>query len=227
MAAPDDPAGSGLTRGGQVLAVCRVHALAADGDRGDVTAIDKRPVPERVDVGTLSLRGDVQADREHHGGPDKAVYAYAQEEADHWSGVLARDVTPGLFGENLRTTGVDVDGAEVGERWRVGETLVLEVTMARTPCQTFARHLGEQRWVRRFTERGRPGVYLRVVTPGPVAAGDAVEVLSRPGHGVTASGFFASRSPEQARTLLAAEDSGALALAADLRPYCERALASA
>jgi len=212
---------------GRVLAVCRVHELHPDGDRGDVTAIDKRPLEGAVDVGALGLRGDVQADRGDHGGPDKAVYVYAQDEADHWAEVLQRDVVPGLFGENLRTAGLDVDEAEVGERWRVGERLEVEVTMARTPCQTFARHLGEERWVRRFAERGRPGVYLRVLAPGPVRAGDPVVVLSRPGHGVAASTFFARRSPEQARVLRAAHDDGALALAGDLLVDVDRALARA
>ncbi|MEJ5889105.1 MOSC domain-containing protein [Pseudokineococcus marinus] len=209
----------------RVLAVCRVHQLQPDGARGDVTAIDKRPLDGAVDVGLLGVRGDVQADRQDHGGPDKAVYAYAQEEADHWTGVLQRELPPGLFGENLRTTGVDVDGAEVGERWRVGPRLEVEVTMARTPCQTFARHLGEERWVRRFTERGRPGAYLRVLVPGEVRAGDPVEVLSRPGHGVTTSAFFAERTPGDARVLRTAHDDGSLQLAPALLAYVDRALA--
>ncbi len=209
---------------GRLLAVCRVHQLQPDGSTGDVTAIDKRSLAGAVDVGHLGVRGDVQADRKDHGGPDKAVYAYAQEEADHWTDVLQRDLPPGLFGENLRTAGVDVDGAEVGERWRVGERLEVEVTMARTPCQTFARHLGEERWVRRFTERGRPGAYLRVLVPGEVRAGDAVEVLSRPGHGVTTSAFFTDRSPEDARVLRAAHDDGSLRLAPALLDYVDRAL---
>lgn len=212
---------------GRVLAVCRVHQLQPDGDRGDVTGIDKRPVDGVVDVGAVGLRGDVQADRVDHGGPDKALYAYAQEEADHWAGVLERDVVPGLFGENLRTAGVDVDGAEVGERWRVGDRLEVEVTMARTPCTTFARHLDEQRWVRRFTEHGRPGAYLRVLVPGPVAAGDAVEVLSRPGHGVTTSAFFADPTPERARVLRDLHDAGDLDVAEALLRYVDRALARA
>ncbi|MEJ5945728.1 MOSC domain-containing protein [Pseudokineococcus basanitobsidens] len=225
-AAPPGPAPAGPPAGppGRVLAVCRVHQLRPDGDRGDVTGIDKRPVDALVPVGPLGLLGDVQADRADHGGRDKAVYAYAQEEADHWADVLQRDVVPGLFGENLRTSGVDVDGAEVGERWRVGRDLVLEVTMPRTPCQTFARHLGEQRWVRRFAERGRPGVYLRVVAPGAVGPGDRLQVLSRPGHGVASSAFFADPTPERARALRAAHDAGDVVLAADLLPSVERAL---
>ena len=94
-----------------------------------------------------------------------------------------------MFGENLTTSGLDVDGAVVGERWRVGSAL-LEVTGPRIPCATFAAWMGERGWVRRFTERGRTGAYLAVVEPGVVGAGDAVEVLGRPGHGITVPEVF-------------------------------------
>lgn len=198
-----------------VLAVCRVHALHPDPGTVGVTAIDKRPVDGPVRVRALGLYGDVQADRADHGGPDKAVYAYAQEAADRWAAELGRDVVPGLFGENLRTRGLDVDGAEIGERWVIGERLVVEVTMPRTPCATFGRHLGEQRWVRRFTERAETGAYLRVLAPGPVAAGDDVQVVHRPGHGVTVAGFF-TRPDEHAARVLRLHADGEVDVAADV-----------
>ncbi|PWJ54026.1 MOSC domain-containing protein YiiM [Quadrisphaera granulorum] len=185
-----------------------------------VTAIDKRPVVGPVRVKALGAYGDVQTDREHHGGRDKALYAYAQEAADRWAAELAREVPPGLFGENLRTSGVDVDGAEIGERWRIGtgeDALEVEVTMPRTPCATFARRLGEERWVKRFTRSGVPGAYLRVVRPGTISAGDAVEVLLRPGHGVGVGRWLADADPADARTLLACAADGGLDLAPDLR----------
>ena len=76
-----------------------------------------------------------------------------------------------------------------GERWRVGSAL-LEVTGPRIPCATFAAWMGERGWVRRFTARGRTGAYLAVVEPGVVSAGDAVEVLDRPAHGITVPEVF-------------------------------------
>lgn len=188
-----------------VTAVCRVDRLLPDSGTIGITAIDKRPVDGPVRVRPLGLRADVQADRKHHGGVDQAVYAYAQEDADHFAGVLDREVTPGLFGENLRTAGVDVTGAVTGERWRIGETLELEVTIPRIPCGTFARRLRVDGWVRRFTQEGRPGAYLRVVRSGSVAAGDPVVVTHRPSHGVTIGQLFAGPTPEQARAVL---DSG-------------------
>ncbi len=212
----------------EVLAVCRVHALLPDAGTVGTTAIDKRPVHGPVRVRAHGLYADVIADRKDHGGLDKAVYAYSQESAEVWAAELRREVVPGLFGENLRTAGLDVDGAVIGERWQVGAQgtgPLLEVTMPRTPCATFGRYLGEQRWVRRFTQGGLPGAYLRVVAVGDVAAGDAVDVVHRPGHGVSVGGWFREPSAADARALLDAQDAGEVRLADALLDYVLPALA--
>ncbi|MFC7405964.1 MOSC domain-containing protein [Georgenia alba] len=208
---------------GRVTHVCRVAALHEDGGAVGVTAIDKRAVAGRVRAGRLGLRGDVQADREHHGGEEKALYAYDQAEADLWSSELGEQVPPGRFGENLRTSGVVVDDALIGERWRIGERLEVEVTGPRTPCATFGRWLRQERWVRRFSDHGRTGAYLRVLTPGEVAAGDPVTVMHRPPHEVTVSRWFTRRHPDDARALLAAESVDGWVMADYLRAYVERA----
>ena len=167
---------------GRLLAPCVVVQLHADAGTVGTTAIDKQPVDSAVKVGKLGLYADVQADRKHHGGEDQAVYAYAAEDADWWAEQLGRDIPPGLFGENLRVEGVDVSNARVGERWRIGDTVVLEVTSPRTPCMTFARWMGEENngWVRRFSDARRLGAYLRVVSTGSVQAGDPIEVIPAP-----------------------------------------------
>lgn len=188
-----------------VTAVCRVDRLLPDSGTIGITAIDKRPVDGPVRVRPLGLYADVQADRKHHGGEDQAVYAYADEDAAHFADLLDRPIPAGLFGENLRTSGVDVTGAVTGERWLVGDTLLLEVTIPRIPCGTFARRLRVDRWVKRFTEEGRPGAYFRVVKSGPVAAGDPITVLERPDHGVTIGDMFAGMTPDQARAVLSSE----------------------
>lgn len=162
-----------------ILAVCVVHALRPDDGPVGVTAIDKRPVAGPVRVGQLGLRADVQADRRFHGGEAQAVYAYGQDDADHWATALGRDLPPGWFGENLRVEGLDPSVARLGERWRVGADVLLEVTGPRVPCATFARWVGgddERGWVRRFAREGRVGAYLRVLQRGAVSAGDAVVV---------------------------------------------------
>lgn len=153
------------------------------------SAIDKGPVTGRVRVHRLGVVGDEQADRENHGGVDQAVYAYAVEDLDRWVERLGRPLTPGQFGENLTTAGVDVTGAVVGERWQVG-TATLEVSGPRIPCSVFAGWMDEERWVRRFSAEGRPGAYLRVVEEGELGAGDGVEVRHRPTHGVSVGVAF-------------------------------------
>jgi MOSC domain-containing protein YiiM len=207
-----------------ITAVCRVARLHPDAGSVGVTAIDKQPLEGPVEVKKLGVYGDVQASRVHHGGPDKAVYAYSDEDARHFEALLGREVPPGLFGENLRIDGLDVTGAIIGERWRIGEDLVLEVTMPRTPCATFARRMGEPRWVKRFTDEGRPGAYLRVLSSGPVAAGAPVALESRPGHGITIGECFAGLSPDRARTLLDAAADGVY-LAAPVLKVAGKALA--
>ncbi|UWD78352.1 MOSC domain-containing protein [Curtobacterium flaccumfaciens] len=185
-----------------VTAVCRVDRLLPDSGIIGVTAIDKRPVTGSVRVRPLGLRADVQANRKYHGGVDQAVYAYADEDAAYFADLLEREVPPGLFGENLRTSGIDVTGAVTGERWRIGDTLVLEVTVPRTPCGTFARRMGIDKWVKRFADEGRPGAYFRVVKSGSVAAGDPIEVTYRPEHGVTIGEIFGDLAPDRARAVL-------------------------
>jgi MOSC domain-containing protein YiiM len=156
------------------------------------TGIGKQPVeaaelrapgPKKGGLGS-GVVGDFIGDQRHHGGDHQAVYAYAREELDAWQERLGRELPDGIFGENLTTVGLDVDAALVGERWRVGDQVVLEVAGPRIPCSTFAVRMGEKGWVRRFTEVGNTGAYLSVVVPGPVRRGDAVEVLSRPDHGI-------------------------------------------
>lgn len=199
----------------EILAVCRVEQLLPDSGMG-VTAIDKRPVEKRLRVRPLGLFGDVQADRKHHGGLSKALYAYADEDAAFWAAELGYDIPPGRFGENLRTAGIDVNGAEIGERWAIGDELVVEVTCPREPCATFQRRMREPHWVKRFTVEGRPGAYLSVVKSGSVGAGDEVRVVSRPGHGVTVASWFSGADAAQADALEAAQAAGDLTLAREM-----------
>jgi MOSC domain-containing protein YiiM len=148
------------------------------------TAIDKRPVPARVEVGRLGLGSDEQADKPAHGGPEQAIYAYAREDLDWWVEQLGREVASGMFGENITTAGLDVTGAMIGEIWQMG-TATVQVTGPRIPCVVFAGWMGERHWVKRFAGARRPGAYLRVLREGAVAAGDPVEVVSRPDERVT------------------------------------------
>ena len=209
-----------------MLAICRVHQLITTKAGIGVTAIDKRAVQGPVNLRTFGVFGDVQADTEHHGGPDQAVYAYSQEDADYWSAELGRPIPPGVFGENLRTQGVATTHAVIGTRWRIGKAL-LEVTSPRVPCATFGERMGEPAWVKRFTLAGRVGRYLRVLESGKVQAGDVVVVEHVPDHGITVGKFFSEGTVEDVHTLQALHDSGALALGNHYWPYFARILARA
>ena len=156
------------------------------GKRVVETAIWKHPVAGRVRVRGVNLDGDAQADLRVHGGPDKAVYAYAIEETREWEAELGRRLGAGAFGENLTTAGVDVSGAILGERWRIGSTL-LEVVQPRLPCFKLGLKMGDPAFVRRFGHASRPGAYLRIVEEGELGAGDAIELeeAARPDHGVS------------------------------------------
>jgi MOSC domain-containing protein YiiM len=171
------------------------------------TAIWKRPVGGRVAVRGVNIAGDDQADRSVHGGVDKAVYAYSREDYEWWDGELASDVPQaGTFGENLTVSGLDLNAAEVGERWRVGSAL-LEVSEPRFPCFKLGIRMHDPKFLKRFAAARRPGLYLRIVEEGDLGAGDDIEVIDRPGHGVTIGLFTEAYLGDRSRLieLLAAD----------------------
>ncbi|MFC1417841.1 MOSC domain-containing protein [Streptacidiphilus cavernicola] len=148
------------------------------------SGIDKRPVQRRVQAHRDGLIGDLIVNTRAHGGPDKAVYAFASEDSAFWAAELGREIGPGNFGENFTLQGVDVTRAEIGERWRIG-TAEFEVIRPRKPCRVFAGFWDVPDLVERFIANGAPGAYLRVLRDGDVGAGDPVEISHRPGHGIT------------------------------------------
>jgi MOSC domain-containing protein YiiM len=198
-----------------------------------LTGIDKVAASESVMVrapgpmhGGLGsgLVGDTIGNQKLHGGDDQAVYAYAREDLDAWEIQLQSSLTNGMFGENLTTSGIDVTGARIGERWRVGsDGVLLEVSAPRTPCRTFAAFLHLNQWIKTFTQAGKPGAYLRVISPGTVRAGDAITIDYRPDHDVTIGLVFRARmsEPELLPRLLVAD-----ALSAELKAYAQRRVTS-
>ncbi|MEU0517436.1 MOSC domain-containing protein [Streptosporangium sp. NPDC006007] len=153
------------------------------------TAIDKSAVDGRVRVEDNGLAGDERGDQVNHGSSDQAVYSYAREDYDWWQEELGRELRDGQFGENLTTEGIDVNGAMLGERWRIG-TALLEVTRPRVPCVVFRNWMGEQGWMKRFTQVGRVGAYLRVIERGELGRGDTIEIVARPDNSVTVTEAF-------------------------------------
>lgn len=191
-----------MTPAPRLLTVNVVHAIRRGPTR--FTAIDKRPAPGPVRVGELGLDGDRQCDTRNHGGPDKALYAYASEDAAWWAGQLDRDIPPGLFGDNLTTQGLDVTGALIGERWRIGGDLgvLVEVRMPRTPCDNLSGRMGDPGFHKRFAASRRVGAYLKVLEPGSIEAGDRIETVYRPEHDLSVGGYFDRPDSDRMRRVL-------------------------
>lgn len=166
------------------------------------TGIHKRPVEGEIYVsapgdGLSGVAGDHIGDPKHHGGDDQAVYAFQREDLDRWEKIKGREFPNGAFGENLTTIGIDVNAAIIGERWRIGDEVVLEVTAPRIPCVTFRGVIAEPRWLKEFTQDARPGTYFRVITPGAIRAGDAIEIISRPPHHVSIAMVFKATTTDR------------------------------
>ncbi|MET9231587.1 MOSC domain-containing protein [Lentzea sp. NPDC003310] len=149
------------------------------------SAIAKTPVAGQVEVGPLGLAGDEQGDRVNHGGPDKAVLLYPGEHYAAWAGEVGELATP-AFGENLTTSGLLEGDAVIGAVYSVGSVL-LQVSQPRRPCYKLAAHHGVKDMAVRTQRTGRTGFYCRVLRAGRLAAGDVLELVSSPAHGITAA----------------------------------------
>jgi MOSC domain-containing protein YiiM len=165
------------------------------------TSIDKHQLEGPVAVHALGIEGDEIADKKHHGGTYQAVYAFAREDIDAWIERLGLEIRNGQFGENLTTSGIDVNEALIGEQWRIGTT-VFQVADVRIPCNVFKNWMGvtgydDTAWVKRFTIEARPGPYLQVVQPGEIRAGDAIEVVHKPDHDVSVTTMFRAFTTER------------------------------
>ena len=166
----------------------------------------RAPGPKTIGLGS-GLVGDFIGDGKHHGGNDQAVYAFQREDLDDWERLLGRELPNGFFGENLTTLDLEINQALIGECWRVGEKVILQVTAPRIPCATFRGWMGEKGWAKIFTAAGRPGAYLSVIGAGTIRTGDPIEVIHRPDHQVSIGLVFRATTIERnlLPQLLAAE----------------------
>jgi len=166
------------------------------------TAIFKDPVDGPILAADVNLAGDDQADRRVHGGPDKAIYAYALEDYDWWAQQLGRPLAPGTFGENLTVRGIDVNRSAIGDRWRVGGA-VLEVSQPRQPCFKLGIRMGDAGFKEQFEDARRPGTYLRIVEPGEIEAGDAIAVEPTTRPAVHIDDLLGEATPELLHQIVA------------------------
>ena len=171
-----NPAGTYEHTGIEKLPQAHIDILAQGPDYGDGSGVV----------------GDTIGDDKHHGGADKAVYAFAREELDFWEGELGRELVYGSFGENITTAGVKWSEVYIGQRVSMGSA-ELEVSVPRTPCATFAAWLDEKGWVKRFAQHGDCGAYFRVITAGRIRPLDEIRFGPVPEHGVTMGEAFAAK----------------------------------
>ena len=163
------------------------------GDRVVATGIFKTPITGRIEVKTLGLEGDGQADLTVHGGPAKAVYAYPSEHYDYWAERLNLSLPYGMFGENLTTRGLLEESVHIGDRFQVGSA-ELVVTEPRFPCYKLGIKFGAMDMVKRFQESGRSGFYLAVSKEGEIEKGDSLRLTSRNRNNPTIAEVFNSDS---------------------------------
>jgi MOSC domain-containing protein YiiM len=148
------------------------------------TGIFKEPVAEPLRLGRLNFEGDAQADLSVHGGVHKSVYAYPAEHYAFWREELPGMELPwGAFGENLTVEGLSEEGTLIGDHFRIG-TAELRATEPRLPCYKLGIRFGRDDIVKRFLASRRTGFYFAVEQTGVVRAGDTLELVDHPGHGV-------------------------------------------
>ncbi len=149
------------------------------------TGIYKIALEGPVWLGRLNLAGDGQGDIKNHGGQYQAVYCYPHEHYAYWSEQLGGDdFTFGQFGENFTTQGLLEHEVCVGDSLRIGGALI-QVTQPRVPCYKLANKLGIPGFDKTFLKANRSGFYAQVLEEGEVAAGDAIERVSRDPVGMT------------------------------------------
>lgn len=174
--------------------------------RTAISAIWKLPIAGRVAATGINLAGDGQADREAHGGFDKAIYAYALEDLQWWEQQTEQDIAHGQFGENLTTQGLDVNQALIGEHWQIGST-ILEVSEPRIPCWRFGVRMNDKTFPKIFTKALRPGAYLRIIEEGDVGTSDEIKIIHKPTHDLTIKDVFRifTKDQDEAARLLEVE----------------------
>jgi MOSC domain-containing protein YiiM len=149
------------------------------------TGIFKQPVAGPVRATALGLEGDVQVDRENHGGHDKAIYAYTVENYRFWERELGREPLPfGQFGENFTVRGMPDDAVHIGDVFGIGP-LRVQVTQPRVPCFKLGIRMGDPGFVETFLRSGRVGFYLRVLEEGEVEAGQPIIRIAEDGEQLT------------------------------------------
>lgn len=155
------------------------------------TGIFKLPVEGSARMTRRGLKGDLVANKKHHGGPDQAVYLYTLPDYAWWAETLGQEMPPGAFGENLTLTDLESASLNIGDRL-ITDSVTLEVTAPRIPCMTLARRMNDAGFVKKYIAAERPGLYCRVLQEGSVQAGDTIRLERYSGATVSVLELFHS-----------------------------------
>jgi len=154
------------------------------------TGIFKEPTNDEVFIDKLNIIGDEQADRIHHGGEHKAVYAFSYDHYDYWKSILNnKDISSGMFGENFTISHFSEENINIGDQFRFG-TALLEVSQPRVPCFKLGIAFDNEEILKLFTQNFCTGVYLRVLESGWAKTGDTVSIEKKMTHNMSIKTLF-------------------------------------
>jgi hypothetical protein len=146
---------------GRIVSI--VHTPADSGPR---LADHYTRVP--LDAATLEPGRGIVIDRKGKSS-DRQLNVMARETLDRLRAEGYR-TDPGQMGEQIVVSGIDLDGAAAGTRFRLGAEAVIEVVKPRTGCDRLQRIQG----CTPAQVTGRLGFMAGVVAGGTIRAGDPV-----------------------------------------------------
>ncbi|CCN72953.1 MOSC domain-containing protein [Vibrio nigripulchritudo] len=150
--------------------------------RGAVSSIDKKIQSGRLYANSLGFTNDEQGDPRFHGGIEKALHMYPSEHYPKWCEELGNKPIfeqVGAFGENLSSSGITESQICIGDKIKIGSTL-LEVSQGRMPCWKLNDRCEEPDMALRLQMTMRTGWYFRVIEEGEIGAGDDILLIERP-----------------------------------------------
>ncbi len=189
-----------------------IHSLAvskpvqsAFGNKSVPTAIHKHPIEHRVYLSSTNIDGDEQADKKHHGGPDKAVCAYSYERYSYWENIYGHQLERNQFGENLTLRGITEETACIGDIFSCGEA-ILQISQPRIPCFKLGIRCGKTDIAERFQKTGFTGFYFRVLQPGYISVNDPFILIEKAKHSTSIKRlnelYFNNHSPSELEKVL-------------------------
>ena len=163
-----------MTTNMKIVSINAAKKERLKGPKGSMeTGIFKMPLPGSAKITSLGVQGDAIVNKAVHGGEDQALYIYSEEDYALWSSELAKKLAPGIFGENLTVSGLDVSALVIGDKLEIAD-VVLEITAPRTPCLKLAARMEDSGFAKKFVKAGRPGAYARVLNEGTINIDDKI-----------------------------------------------------